>query len=190
MKTFIKHLLFFLLIMGSFNACKKGDIGPEGPQGIQGEQGEKGDKGDKGSKGDQGNANVITRTFTANKITWTSSVIFSTNYVVATLSVPEITADIVNNGAVMVYGGFFWESPWSALPLSFYETGKTNHFTYGIKAGSVTLRVHNSSNTAPSAPGIAFKVVVIAGKAATAAKNNQVDLNNYQTVKQFFKLDD
>jgi len=187
MKTCIKHLLFFLWIMGSFTACKKGDVGPQGPQGIQGEQGEKGAKGDKGSTG---NANVITRTFAASKITWSSTVTFSTNYVVATLSVPEITADIVNNGAVMVYGGFFWESPWSALPLSFFELGKTNHYTYGIKTGTVTLRVHNSSNTAPSAPGIPFRVVVIAGKAATAAKNNQIDLNNYQTVKQFFKLEE
>ena len=87
-------------------------------------------------------------------------------YVVATIDVPEITQDIIDNGGVEVYGGFFWESPWSALPLSYYENGRTIYFTYGIAVGKLTLRMHYSTNAAPTAPGISFKVVVIGGNKA------------------------
>ncbi|WP_051293170.1 collagen-like protein [Olivibacter sitiensis] len=144
----------------------------------------------KGQKGDDGNANVSTKIFLPANITWRQTTLFGTNYVTASLNMSEITSDIVNNGAVMVYGGFFWGDPWSALPISYFENSRTVHFAFGVKQGSVTLRMHYSSNAAPTAPGIQFKVVVIKGNAVTSAKNQGVDLNNYNEVVSFFNLSD
>lgn len=186
----IKVNRFSVILMAvtvlALGSCKKGDIGPEGPQGIQGE---KGDKGDKGAKGNTGNANVKSRTFLPANITWRQTTLFSTNYVTASLSVPEITADIIANGMVMVYGGFFWGDPWSALPISYFESGRTVNFSYGIKSGSVTLRMHYSSNAVPTAPGIQFRVVVVEGQAAQAAMQEKLQLNDYHQVAAFFKLE-
>jgi hypothetical protein len=181
----MKLLQFLMLAMIlSLASCKKGDIGPEGPQG---EQGEKGDRGSKGDKGDPGNANVFSRIFLPANITWRNTTLFGTNYVTASLNAAEITSDIVNNGTVMVYGGFFWGDPWSALPISYYESGRTVHFSYGIKQGSVTLRMHYSTNAAPTAPGIQFRVVVIKGLAVAAAKERGIDLSDYNATMQFLK---
>jgi len=187
MKTFIKHIILAWFIVGSFTACKKGDIGPEGPQGTQGEIGE---KGDKGSKGDPGNANVHTKIVKSTDLTWESTNLFGTNYVIGSVPMAQITTDIVNNGAVLVYGGFFWGEPWSALPISYYESGRTVNFSFGVKQGGVTIRLHYSNNAAPAAPGIQYKIVVIEGKAVTSAKNNGLNLDDYLAVKQFFKLTD
>ncbi|WP_143053918.1 collagen-like protein [Parapedobacter koreensis] len=198
-------------LLGS--GCEKGDIGPQGPEGVEGEKGDKGDKGErgetgprgttgaqgatgprgpqgpKGDKGDPGNANVKSRTFTASQITWRNTTLFGTNYVTASLDIPEITAAIVNNGIVMVYGGFFWGEPWSALPVSYFESGRTVNFSYGVKTGGVTLRMHYSTNTAPTAPGIQFKVVVVEGQAMEAARLQQIPFENYDKVATFFGLE-
>jgi len=144
----------------------------------------------KGPKGDPGNANVYSKIFLPANITWRQTTLFGTNYVTASLSAAEITSDIVNNGAVMVYGGFFWGDPWSALPISYFESGRTVHFSYGVKQGSVTLRMHYSNNAAPTAPGIQFKIVIIKGLAVTSAKENGINLDDYTSVKRFFQLQD
>lgn len=144
----------------------------------------------KGPKGDPGNANVSSKIISATNITWSPTTQFGTNYKTANLSIPEITADIVNNGAVIVYGGFFFNEPWSALPLSYYELGKTVHFSYAIKVGGVTLRTHYSDNAIPLSAGIPFKVVIIKGTAITMAKENSVKLTDYLSVSKFFQLRD
>jgi len=165
----------------AFTACRPED----GKDGINGQDGT---PGAQGPVGQDGNANVVSKTFTATQISWTDKTIYGTNYKVATLNMPEITQNIIDNGAVLVYGGFFWESPWSALPISFFETGKTSYYTYGIATGKVTLRVHNSTNAVPSTPGIPFRVVVIEGKAAGKARSNGVNLNDYEQTKAYFNL--
>ena len=143
MKTI--HLLMFSLVL-VFVSCKKGEMGPEGPQGAN------------------GNANVVSKIFLPANITWNQTSLFGTNYVTCDLEVPEITQEVLNYGAVQVYGGFFWGQPWSALPLSYFENGRTVHFSYGIKQGGVTLRMHYGSNAIPTASNIQFKVVVIGGQ--------------------------
>jgi len=142
----MKKLLVLLMLVLSLASCKKGEIGPEGPAGPA------------------GNANVVSKIFLPANITWRQTTLYGTNYVTTSLDLPEITDEVLNGGSVQVYGGFFWGDPWSALPLSYYESGRTVHFSYGIKKGSVTLRMHYSNNAAPTAPGIQFKVVVVGGQ--------------------------
>ncbi|SEK17650.1 collagen-like domain-containing protein [Parapedobacter koreensis] len=144
----------------------------------------------KGPKGDTGNANVTSIVFTPGNITWRQTTLFGTNYVTATLSTSEITTDVVNNGLVAVYGGFFWGDPWSALPISYFESGRTVHFSYGIRQGSVTLRMHYSTNAAPTAPGIQFRVVIVPRPAVAMAQNSGVDVTDQAQLSRFFRIQD
>ncbi|RAV27467.1 hypothetical protein [Sinomicrobium soli] len=194
-------MIAFLAIL---TACSPED-GKDGIDGINGEQ------GIQGEPGQDGNANVVSRTFRFSQITWTRTTLFGTNYAVANLDIPEITRDIIDNGVVMVYGGFFWGQPWSALPISYNETGKTVNFSYGIATGGVTLRMHYADNDSPTFPGIPFRVVVIEGNAATDGDENRisnnnggdakesvyreleqagVDINNYNAIAKYYNLQD
>lgn len=208
-------LAVVLFSMANAGCEKEGPAGPQGEQGIRGDKGDKGDKGDtgatgprgatgatgsrgatgpagpRGPKGADGNANVVSRTFNDSEVTWVDRTILGTKYKVAILNVPEITADVVANGAVMVYGHFlFVASSWNALPLSFYESGETKHYSTEIIIGKVIVRRHQSSNTTPPVPVVPFRVVVIEGNAATMARANNIDLKNYTAAQTFFNLND
>ena len=153
-------LFVAVLPLITFQYCKKGDPGPEG------------------------NANVLSKTFSPANITWNSVTEFGTNYKVADLDIPQITDDIITNGAVLVYAGLlFSEQTWTALPVSFSENGVTKLWTFGVKAGAVRLRYSQSNNITPSSPTIAFKVVYMTGKAVSLAKRKGINLSNYTGVQ-------
>ena len=75
-------LLIVVIIATTFNACTKGDTGPQGSA---------------GANGYNGNANVNTQTFTISS--WS----FNSPSYSASVTDYDITQDIVDNGAVMVY---------------------------------------------------------------------------------------
>ncbi len=189
-----KLSLFCLLGLGifAFTACtKEGPVGPQGPQGAQGAQGAQGNAGTPGAQGPQGpqgNANVYSKTIALASITWTPTALYGTNYLTTSFSIPEIDADIVNNGAVLVYGGFNYAEPWTALPLTYLEGTKTSYWAFGVKIGGVTIRYSNSANTTPGTPAIPFKVVLIRGNAL--GRMAGVDFRNYEEVKRVFRLKD
>ncbi|NGM89782.1 hypothetical protein G5B35_21005, partial [Parapusillimonas sp. SGNA-6] len=85
----MKKLLVLLMLVLSLASCKKGEIGPEGPAGPA------------------GNANVVSKIFLPANITWRQTTLYGTNYVTASLDLPEITDEVLNGGSVQVYGGFF-----------------------------------------------------------------------------------
>ena len=142
--SFLMFFAFLLLVVSA--SCKKGDTGPQGPPGPP------------------NNANVISKTFQPSSITWTTTIMYGTNYRVADLAIADITAAVLDSGAVSVYGGFsFTGTPWSALPFSYLENNITNYFSFGLKVGAVTVRWSKSTNTDPGIPSIPFRVVVIKG---------------------------
>ncbi|MBZ4189860.1 collagen-like triple helix repeat-containing protein [Niabella beijingensis] len=191
MKKNLRQLVLLVFAVAALlTACKKGDIGPKGDKGDPGASGAKGDKGVTGAQGPAGNANVFSKTFDWNKITWTHLTEYGTNYTIADLKIPQITADIVNSGGVFVYGSlFFGGQQWTAFPTSYLEFGVTRHFTFSINAGNVRVRYSKSDNTFPSST-IAIKVVFMTGKAVALAGQNGVNLNNYNHVKTAFHLND
>ena len=170
MKIFkmFKSLLIVIIIATAFNACTKGDTGPEGPT---------------GATGATGNANVNTQTFTISS--WTYS---SPSYS-ASVTDYDITQDIVDNGAVMVYvsngsGG------WQPLPLTVYPSSSySSTYTTVHALYTVAFYKTDSDLTQPADPGtLSFKVVAIAGVAYK--KHPNVNWRNYEEVKAVFHLKD
>ncbi len=93
---------------GLLAACE-GPTGPEGPQGIQGIQGQE------GPQGPIGNANVISGRVTLTEADWSTTTVqlrFNTSpgtyfYAIparyADVAVSDLTLDVINNGAVLLY---------------------------------------------------------------------------------------
>jgi hypothetical protein len=151
-----------LLVMGAACSGKDGAAGPAGPTGPTGAQGPAGTAGAAGTNGTNGingtdgadgNANV--------RSTVVSNVTLSAGGLTL-ISVPAITDDIVDNGAVLVYvrlvgfGGY-----WDALPVYSGAGGVLIRVSH-ITTGQVWL--HTSSVTANRD----VRVVTIAGTPASA----------------------
>lgn len=202
MKSIRSYVILFIVAALFFTSCNKtGPVGPQGeqgPAGLKGEPGQagaqgpagvKGDKGETGAQGPAGSANVKSKTFQPATITWASTSMYGTNYLTASLAIPQITQDIVNNGVVLVYGGFFFGSDsWTALPISYLEANVTNHYSFGIKLGSVTLRCHQSNNITPGTPSIPFRILIISGAALARKSSPLPDYNNYKAVCQYYGI--
>jgi len=157
-----------LLVMGTACSGKDGAAGPAGPTGPAGAQGPAGTPGAAGTNGTdgaagapgatgpagpQGNANVRSTVVPNVSLSASASTL---------VSVPAITNDIVDNGAVLVYvrlvgfGGY-----WDALPVYSSAGGVLIRVSH-ITAGQVWL--HTSSATANRD----IRVVTIAGTPASA----------------------
>ncbi len=176
-------MIFTAMMVITFIGCSK--EGPKGPEGPQGAQGAKGDKGDPGT------ANVLSKTYQASEITWTSATEFAVNHKRGTINIPKLTKDIADNGTVLVYAGLLFENTtWTALPTSFTESGQVRYWGFGYKTGTITIRYSNSANTMPGNPTIPFKVVLIPGNPMGRKAAPDIDYNNWEAVRDYYKLSD
>ncbi len=158
----------------------KGETGAAGPQGVDGkngtngtngtngEKGDKGDKGDAGTAGANGAAGAAGKDGSNNVSTYllTNQSVSLTGY--TRLSIPAITADIVNNGYVLVYFQINGDNSWYALPYSEVDRQLTVA-NYGT--GFVNIK----SNF--TAGGLNFKVVVVTGTTAVKLQTVYPGLN-------------
>lgn len=143
-----------------------------------GEDGAMGPPGQDGANGQDGNANVI------------SVLIPNVSFVDGekTLSVPELTQDILDNGAVIGYLRNTGESTWFALPLSFsgFEV-----YIQSLQLGSITIRANYVGNQTD------FRFVLIEASDKSAGKSNiinnlknsGIDINDYNQVVAYYGLD-
>jgi hypothetical protein len=147
-----------LLGVFAFSGCtKEGPAGPAGTNGVN------------------GNANVIgtNSVFVSN---WTLS---GTSYI-ASITVPDITPDVVNYGLVEVY--IQYGTAWFCLP----DIIGINSTTFGFQAGVVDLQNSNSDNSVPALPSnVTIRVVVIPANAIKAHPN--VNWRSYSQASQFIK---
>jgi hypothetical protein len=139
-------------------------------------------EGPAGANGRDGNANVVSTTFTISN--WT----FNNPSYVGTQSIPAITQEILNNGAVLAYVKV--GDNYSQVPLTFYQS---NTFSSSIEVahglGSISFFFTDSDLIQPVTPGpLTFKVVVIASAAKT--QNPNVDFSDYEAVKSKFNIVD
>lgn len=181
MKKNVLLLLIFSLIL--FGCEKEGPVGPEGPAGKDGVN---------GSDGNDGNANVQSITKSIAYGDWQASGTAGEDlYYYVEISIPEITAQIVQDGTVMVYykesNDFYYALPstfnWYSSYLGYYY-----HTTlrFSFKTGIVRIEIEDSNmNTYRPESTVEFKIVVIAG---STLKNLSIDLTNYQDVKERFDL--
>ncbi|MBI3135379.1 MAG: hypothetical protein HYZ14_11955 [Bacteroidetes bacterium] len=81
-----------------------------------------------------------------------------------TIPYGEITADVIENGAVVCYINSGMENVWQALPLTIYQsTSYSSTIEVSITVGQVLIYWKNSDGTLPANPGERmFKITAIA----------------------------
>lgn len=166
-KTIFKTTMLCLVAGLTFSSCKK-------------ETGPKGDTGAIGPQGPAGNANVKT-TIVSNQ-TW----VYSAPAYIATMSAPNITQEIVDKGAVLVYlenAGTYIQ-----LPITLYNNGYQTLVDFEHYLGTVRVSWADSDLTQPVAPtsNIKFKIVTI----ASSGMIKNVNTADYNEVKTALKLQD
>lgn len=154
----LKFLLMAALFAVAFTSCKKGDTGPAGQD---------------------GNANVQTHisyntVYNQSGTSWTS-----------TIFVQDITQDIVDYGAVLVYGKL--EDSYFAFPMTFPRTENyATTYNYTYEMGIVRLEVTDTDMVLPDYPEFTqIKVVTIAGNGLIQG----VDYTDYEQVKEAYHLE-
>jgi len=165
MKAALRFTLIILFIVSIFNGCKKGKDGEPGKD---------------------GNANVKTHTFSVSPWSSNSSRWYSQ------VSVPELTSDNINSAAVQVYISIT-SNNWIAIPNTYVAS--TDYFWgYVTAVNTVEVRwdyngigIGSDPNTIYGAT-VQVKVVVI--PPAMIKSNPNVNLNNYNEVKETFKIKD
>lgn len=150
-----------------FSSCaKEGPAGPAGPAGTNGKD---------------GNANVKSQSYFITGSEWT----YASAGASLTKLMPQITADIIANGVVMVYTKPSSSGTWDAMPTAYtdasgvvlslgysIETGKLNlYFTWNTAAQLTAADVGNND----------FRVVVISGSAL--ARHPEVNVRDYKQVE-------
>ena len=100
-----------------------------------------------------------------------------------TIPVPDIIADVVDNGTVQVFIGNGSGAVWTALPYN-YGIRQVN-FEYSF--GQIVIFITNFDGSQPTTPTVEqFKYVVIPSRAMIHHPN--VNIKNYAEVKQAFNL--
>ena len=169
MKKKIIQWASILSILMFLFSCE-GDPGPEGPQGKN------------------GNANIFTAVYEQLPSSWSGD----TNGFSVTLQVPEITEDIYENGAVIVYvlHEDVANKNFNMLPYTYIDGDSFEYMDFQVYIGSVvpTIKWVDFGRNTTEAPGVLyiFKVVIIQGYKLTTLKKG-VNLNDYNATMKYLK---
>lgn len=170
----------------------KGDVGATGPRGATGAQGPAGPRGAtgaKGDKGDDGNANVVLYEFGSR--TFTNSLDLDL----------FVSRALVDNSMVLVYynPSNEVETAWFASPgLGSSAKYQTRYFIYQNSTSPSVYRLGIRAIKPDvfeeyGLPLTFRKIKVIFAEASTilsAQASGQLDLENYQSVKQALRIQD
>ncbi|WP_055444583.1 hypothetical protein [Lacinutrix himadriensis] len=110
----VKYILLALLVVFSFS-CSPED-GEDGKDGVLGATGTNGTDGTDGTDGSDGNANVFVSEWIHASYSPTS--IDSASRLQFIIPAPELTQDVINNSAILIYGKTNGIEVWG-LPLTF-----------------------------------------------------------------------
>ena len=169
----------------------KGDDGlqgPEGQQGPQGPEGQPGAQGPQGPGGADGNANVIVSEWklaTGQKDT----IIDITEIKVATVAAPELTDEVIQKSAILVYldygGGIF------PLPYTSNAGGRMSTISFFPKQRKIRpMRiVYDNGNTMSLGSHILYKYVIIPQGTASKGSSNNNSQPLYRLNNQLYTLD-
>lgn len=180
--------VLFMLVLGlGLLGCE----GPEGPTGPAGTQGPQGEQGPQGPEGSPGTANVIYSDWFAigDVSTPADTTLISRNYTRYHIQAPELTQEIIDNGAVLVYYKLLGQI--TPLPFTIAGLGSDEDklITYApFEPGRLTILSQELDNTAWSINlDTQFRYVFIPG--GIPAKAKMPDLNNYYDVMDYFGID-
>ena len=174
----IRFFSFVILVL-AFIACE-GPMGPEGPQGPQGYD---------GLDGLDGISTTYSAIYDVDPSEWDGDI----DGYVAFLNVPEITEDIYDAGAVLVYRLFETEpKSFNMLPYTYVDNALTVYMDFDAYVGSIDLiykEVFDGANdTFAPEDLMSFKVVIIEGIPLAALKT-MVDVKDFNAVTKLLKLD-
>lgn len=151
-------LIAFLATTLTFTSCDKEEAGPPGADGV---------------------ANISAHSFVTNTNAWAAD--NSSNVLIYQHTIPEITEDVVQSGAVLAYLGDGTGDLWIAMPLSTLGID----FVFGYYESNVEINVSLSNGEMPSNPGgQEFKVVII----PPAQRISTVDHQDYEQVQHAYGL--
>lgn len=154
-KTVITMLITSIVMLSC--TPEDGDTGPVGPVGPEGTPGSS--TGVPGPAGPPGNANVSAFTFNVPTTAWVAN----GAAINSTLTIAEITADVVKDGTIQVFQTQDNSSPdntsWTGVP---YSTSIINYY-YSYSKGEVILIVDLANGQGITGLNIdlVYKVVVI-----------------------------
>ncbi len=190
MKKLTFQIAVIALVAAGISLASCSKEGPAGPAGAQGAAGPTGAQGPAGAKGDPGTANVIYSEWL--DVTFEEGL--------AMMEAQELTADILNGGAIKVYWnagtaeqplvvpvpcvfpiGFIVEEPEEDQPDIFIDPY--------YEVGRITL---SSNYNLTSTDGASrFRYILIPGGVQAARKAvTEVDWNDYNQVKKYLNLKD
>lgn len=99
-------------------------------------------------------------------------------------SAPIITAEIASTGAVLCY--FFDGDDWTPMPLTYSFGSFVSHILYTYNTGVINFVSFDDDGLSPNPGAVTFKVVCISSKGMI--QNPDLDLNDYEAVKEVFEL--
>lgn len=195
-KTFsILSLGALLLVACSPEDGDTGPAGPVGPEGALGPAGQDGTIGRDGVDGLDGKA-AVAYTYNISSADWNSVSNGGLNSIEDTIQVPQITQNIYNGGALLVYMKENSSDPsWQPLPYQnyiVYNNGTANVFsirTYqaSFSVGALNIRSFINSNISLTTnAGIVVKLVIV----PPAAKIADFDPKSYEEVKMVYGIED
>jgi len=142
-------------------------------------------KGDTGPKGDTGNANVMYSPWLSVKYSMTIPQPNDTVYI-ATINAPQITDSVISKGDVRIYVNTntsaspeIMSLPYSTFIIPFISKGK-------IELDAVD---DFSTFTQSGATYLQYRYVIIQGSSQIPGRL-AVNLNDYNSVKQYYKIPD
>ena len=190
-KNLIKYPTIVLLSVIIFSCSgEDGANGPQGPQGEQGLQGDRGSQGDPGDPGDPGTANVIYsdwfNTEFGNNIATSSSSF--------TVGAPEINANILNFGTILVYGrrvDLVTGNQVYQIPIVFGAARQQSYY-FRATGGQIRISVvanEQGQNVGDGAFFVQYRYVIIPGGQSTSGKS-VTDYKNmsYEEVADLFNI--
>ncbi|MGZ3836747.1 MAG: hypothetical protein ACXVB0_24740 [Mucilaginibacter sp.] len=163
----------FLLLMAMFTRC----AGPMGPRGYDGQN---------GLDGINYTHSVI---YDIDPTEWSGN---ADGYNVS-INVPEITDNIYNTGAVLVYRLVEIDpKSFNLLPYTYVDNTLSIYLDFDVYIGSINFiykEVFNGVNDTPVPADImSFKVVIIEGIPLATLKT-KVNINDFAAVSKFLKID-
>lgn len=173
----ISYLISLIAIIAlTLTACQKeGPIGPQGPPGPEGPAGE-----DASSK-------VTSYYYTIFEDEWQTFGEPGIGFgYIGAMDFPEITEDILNYGAVLVY--LYQDNSLFSLPTTFINAEDGGYLTsiwVTLQYQQVLITFQDSDGNTINPGEQEFKVVIIEGDIPIPETLN---LKNYEEVKEYFKL--
>ncbi|WP_373523809.1 hypothetical protein [Aquiflexum sp.] len=191
-------LLFAALIFYGLISCEgpegpagaSGQAGPQGVAGAAGPQGPVGPAGSPGPQGPEGAANVIASEWL--NLTWASVPPYSTS----TVTAPEITESVLNQGTVLAY---FRLNPTSTsiklMPTPIYNnvTGAMVYIIdYSIRVGSLLIfhgtPLNESPGAATSFPDANVRYIVIPPSSSSGREHYPFEFDDYEALCEYFGI--